>query len=166
MPEYSIRETTDADAPQLLQINNAAAPAVPVNTQDEFRGLTALSGLAIVVDDGAPAGFLLGMEPSADYDSENFRWFRTRSDSFVYVDRIVLAPRAQSAGLGRRLYERMFAWGRELGVAEVCCEVNVEPPNPRSLAFHARLGFAEVGRQATKGGSVHVALLAASIASF
>jgi predicted GNAT superfamily acetyltransferase len=45
----------------------------------------------------------------------------------------------------------------------VTCEVNLDPPNPESLAFHARLGFARVGEQETKGGSVTVALLAAEL---
>ena len=38
------------------------------------------------------------------------------------------------------------------------CEVNVEPPNPRSMAFHARQGFDEVGRLLTTDGR-YVALL-------
>jgi predicted GNAT superfamily acetyltransferase len=45
----------------------------------------------------------------------------------------------------------------------VTCEVNLDPPNPRSLAFHERLGFREVGRQATKGGAFTVVLLAAAV---
>lgn len=40
-------------------------------------------------------------------------------------------------------------------------EVNVEPPNPVSTAFHTSMGFAEVGRQDTYGGSVTVALMVA-----
>jgi predicted GNAT superfamily acetyltransferase len=32
----------------------------------------------------------------------------------------------------------------------LCCEVNVEPPNPGSLRFHERIGFAEVGQFAPK----------------
>ena len=43
------------------------------------------------------------------------------------------------------------------------CEVNLEPPNPESLAFHDRLGFGRVGEQATKGGSVVVALLSRDV---
>ena len=42
-------------------------------------------------------------------------------------------------------------------------EVNVDPPNPVSSAFHESMGFAEVGRQQTYGGSVTVALLAAPV---
>jgi predicted GNAT superfamily acetyltransferase len=28
----------------------------------------------------------------------------------------------------------------------LCCEVNLEPPNPGSLRFHHRIGFTEVGQ--------------------
>ena len=45
------------------------------------------------------------------------------------------------------------------------CEVNIEPPNPASLAFHARMGFDRVGEQSTKGGEVVVALLAAPVSA-
>jgi predicted GNAT superfamily acetyltransferase len=34
---------------------------------------------------------------------------------------------------------------RPSGRSLIVCEVNVEPPNPASDAFHARLGFATVG---------------------
>ena len=34
----------------------------------------------------------------------------------------------------------------------VTCEVNAEPPNPASDAFHAALGFAEVGDAVIHGG--------------
>lgn len=42
----------------------------------------------------------------------------------------------------------------------VCCEVNSDPPNPASDAFHARLGFAEVGAAAIHGGAKSVRYLA------
>jgi hypothetical protein len=34
----------------------------------------------------------------------------------------------------------------------VVCEVNADPPNPASDAFHAALGFAAVGSAANHGG--------------
>ena len=42
---------------------------------------------------------------------------------------------------------------RAAGHARVVCEVNSDPPNPASDAFHAALGFAEVGQAvlATQG---------------
>jgi predicted GNAT superfamily acetyltransferase len=35
---------------------------------------------------------------------------------------------------------------RAAGYAHVCCEVNIDPPNPGSDAFHANMGFEEIGR--------------------
>ena len=34
------------------------------------------------------------------------------------------------------------------------CEVNAEPPNPASDAFHAALGFTEVGQATLNRGKV------------
>jgi len=75
------------------------------------------------------------------YDSPNFLWFRARCRRFVYVDRIAVAPSARGRGLARRLYDDLFAETHRRGHAHVVCEVN-----PASDAFHAALGFVEVGR--------------------
>jgi predicted GNAT superfamily acetyltransferase len=72
----------------------------------------------------------------------------------------VLAQRLQGQGIGPRLYDAVEEAARAEGASEITCEVNVRPANPGSLAFHARLGFVEVGRQETKGGTTEVALLA------
>ena len=162
MSEIIIREIASADIPALVRINDEAYPAVPVTPLPEFAELVALCTIALVAErSGEPVGFLLAMDPGLDYASENYRFFSERSSDFLYIDRIVLAPEARGAGLGSELYGRIFAAATQRGASEVTCEVNVEPPNPASLAFHAALGFAEVARQSTKGGSVVVALLAA-----
>jgi hypothetical protein len=57
----------------------------------------------------------------------------------------------------------VFDHARAGGAPVVTAEVNMEPPNPGSLAFHHRLGFREVGQQDTYGGSVRVSLLAAPV---
>jgi len=158
-----IRPVVPADLPALVAINDAAEPAVPVTPEADLRALVAHSSLALVADDGEPVGFLLALPPGRDYASENYRWFSARSESFLYVDRIVLAPRLRRQGVGARLYAEVFRAAAQAGAREVYCEVNVRPANPASLAFHARLGFAEVGRQETKGGAVEVALLAAAV---
>ena len=46
----------------------------------------------------------------------------------------------------------------------VTCEVNADPPNPASDAFHAALGFAEVGDAVIHGGEKSVRYYAKPIA--
>lgn len=107
--------------------------------------------------------FLIGLRPGNAYASENYRYFEARGNDYLYVDRIVVAEAARGRRVGRQLYDAVFDLARAEGRAEVDCEVNLDPPNPGSLAFHARLGFERVGEQPTKGGTVTVALLAAAV---
>ena len=86
-------------------------------------------------------------------DSPNFIWFRARYPRFVYVDRIVVAPSARGRGCARRLYDDLFEHTARAGHDRVVCEVNKTPPNPASDAFHAALGFVEVGSASVHGGS-------------
>lgn len=155
-----IRPYTPADLDALVAVNDGAYPAVPITPADELAQLIAMSRVALVVDDGAVAGFVVALAPGQPYASENYTWFSARSNDFLYVDRIVLAPRLQGQGVGPRLYAAVAEAARADGAREIDCEVNVRPANPGSLAFHARLGFVEVGRQETKGGTTEVALLA------
>lgn len=160
----ALRELVASDVDELCALNNAAVPAVPITSHAEMAALLEVADHAFGWDDGGTLlGFLLAMEPGAAYDSENYRYFEARGIDHLYVDRIVVDERSRGSGVGRRLYERAFSLARAAGRREVTCEVNVDPPNPRSLAFHARLGFLEVGRQRTKGDTVGVALLAASV---
>ncbi len=92
--------------------------------------------------------FLLALDHTATYDSPNYAWLKARFHRFIYVDRIVVAASARGRGLARMLYEDLFQETRRAGFDLVVCEVNSMPPNPGSDAFHASLGFAEVGRAA------------------
>lgn len=96
---------------------------------------------------GDPEGMsvLFAFDQEAAYTSPNFLWFREREPRFVYVDRIIVAAEARGRGLARRHYETLFAWARSAGFAVVVCEVNIEPPNPASWAFHEAMGFEMVG---------------------
>ncbi|MFM9918598.1 GNAT family N-acetyltransferase [Lacisediminihabitans sp. H27-G8] len=155
---------TASDIPRLVELNDAASPAVPITSELEMAALLDASGFTLAARDrDTLIGFVIGMRPRAEYSSENYRFFDSRSSDFLYVDRIVIDGSRRGSGIGRALYGAVFALGREEGMREVTCEVNLDPPNPESLAFHARLGFERVGEQETKGGSVTVALLAAEL---
>ncbi len=162
-----LRPIEAADLPSVVELNDAAFPAVPITSPDEMAALLALAGFTLAaVDetDGSLLAFLVGMRPGSAYASENYRFFETRGSDSLYVDRIVVAEASRGRRIGQELYAAVFELARSEGRAEVTCEVNLDPPNPGSLAFHARLGFRRVGEQATKGGSVTVALLAAPVA--
>jgi predicted GNAT superfamily acetyltransferase len=162
---YHRRELTVADARQLAPLNDAASPAVPITAPDDLARLISIAELALVLErDGQFVGFVIAIAPGADYASENYRFFESRGIDHLYVDRIVIAESERGAGLGHTLYDAVFDAARAAGRAEVTCEVNLDPPNPGSEAFHARLGFQQVGVQETKGGAVTVSLLAASVA--
>jgi len=156
------RPVAVGDLPALAALNDAAVPAVNRLGLDGLAAHVPGCDVALVVpdDDGAPLAFLLALAPGAHYASENYRWFSEHRPGSLYVDRIVVAPHAHGRGLGRLLYGTVLDRARRLDLAEVTCEVNLEPPNPGSLAFHGRLGFTQVGEQVTKGGDVRVALLA------
>jgi hypothetical protein len=128
---------------RLLSLNNDHAVETSFLTADRFAAMIARAFAATTI---APASSLLiAFDQHADYDSDNFLWFRARYARFVYVDRVIVAASARGGGLARVLYEDLFARARAAGHDRVVCEVNSDPPNPGSDAFHARLGFIEVG---------------------
>jgi predicted GNAT superfamily acetyltransferase len=162
MQNLRMRVIRDTDAEEVATLNENAVPAVNSLTVDDVRDLLAKCDVAVVATNhqGVIQAFLLSLGPGMDYYSENYQWFEARGVRHQYIDRIVVAPSARGTGVGRALYESVFERARERGANEVTCEVNVEPPNPGSLAFHDRLGFRPLAEQDTKDGSVRVALLA------
>lgn len=115
--------------------------------------------------DGQPVGFLLALTADSDYQSVNYQWFRSHYEQFVYIDRVVIAPGFRRLGVGRVLYADIQSF-TELTAPLLTCEVNVKPPNPGSVRFHAAWGFHEVGKQDTENGSKTVSLLAMPIPAF
>ena len=134
----------------LVALNNAHALELSPLDLGRFRHLAAQAFIAKRIGD--VEAFLIAFDQGADYDSPNFIWFRDRYDRFVYVDRIVVAREARGRGHARRLYEDLFKSARQAGHDRIVCEVNSTPPNPESDAFHAALGFTEVGSGSLGGG--------------
>lgn len=160
-----LRPVEFADLPRVVELNDAASPAVPITPPADMERLLALSSLALVGVDyrDEVVGFVIALESGSHYESENYRYFEDRGAPHVYVDRIVVDPANRRSGLGRLLYGAVFEHARKAGCPQVTCEVNIEPPNPESLGFHARLGFERVAEQSTKRGTIRVALLAAPV---
>ncbi|KJC59489.1 hypothetical protein UP10_18535 [Bradyrhizobium sp. LTSPM299] len=146
---------------ELLRLNNASARETSPLTAARFKQLIDTAAVALFIP--PPAALLLAFEPSNDYDGTHFGWFRGRMDRFLYVDRIVVGAAWRRHGMARTLYREVFRQAARRGLGRVCCEVNVEPPNPISDAFHDSLGFEEVGRATMDGGAKTVRYLCSTL---
>ena len=131
-------------AAEILALNSRSAiETSPLDAQKLARMVAAARVATFIAPDAA---FLLAFDQDGDYDSPNFLWFRDRFDTFLYVDRVIVAEAYRRLGLGGLLYQDLFRRAEQLGHRRIVCEVNARPPNPVSDAFHAKLGFAEVGK--------------------
>lgn len=133
-------------------INDAEVPAVGEETPEALAHIAAESVVALVAEiDDEIAGFCMVLAPGADYGSKNYEWFAERYDDFVYLDRVAISPDHQRRGVGQALYAEVERLGleRRPSATTFTLEVNLRPRNEQSLAFHAKLGFAEVGRRET-----------------
>ena len=136
---------------RVLVLNEASSEATSPLDRPELEEIVAESRYACGI--GAPLdAFLIVMDQNAIYESVNFAWFKERRKRFLYIDRIVIAEKARGSGLGRALYNDLFNFARANGYDRVCCEVNLDPPNPVSDGFHKALDFEEVGRAVINDG--------------
>jgi predicted GNAT superfamily acetyltransferase len=153
----------EAEEAQVLALNNAHAVETSMLDQARLRSMLEEAFLATRIGD--IDAFLIVFDERARYDSPNFAWFQAKYPDFVYVDRIVTSAKARGKGYARALYEDLFEKAAARGHKRVVCEVNFDPPNPGSDAFHAALGFVEVGRQLLPGSDKTVRYLSKNIPS-
>lgn len=158
-----IHPITAAEHAEVLALNNAHA--VETSLLDEAKLARMLDEAFLATRIGEVDAFLIVFDEKADYDSPNFEWFRARWPTFVYVDRIVTGREARGKGYARALYRDLFEKAAARGHERVVCEVNFDPPNPVSDAFHAALGFVDVGRQLLQGSGKTVRYLSKNIPS-
>lgn len=138
------------DQAAVLSLNNLHAAELSWLEAPRLRHLLSQAFCASRI--GRLDAFMIAFDQDADYDSANFLWFRKRYPRFVYVDRIAVAAHARGRGLARRLYENLFHEARLRGHSVATCEVNFDPPNPESDAFHLALGFLDTGHSAVHAG--------------
>lgn len=143
--------------PGILALNNLHAQELSWLDGARLRHLVGAAFMAARIGDAD--AFIIAFAQDADYDSPNFLWLRARLERFVYVDRVAVAEAARGRGLARQLYGELFERARLAGHDRVTCEVNAEPPNPQSDAFHAVLGFSQIGEALLDGGAKRVRYL-------
>ncbi len=155
-----IRAMVPGDLDEVLELNNAAVPAVNELDGHEMGELIAMSEFALVAEhQGRIAALLITLEgPDHPYPSDNYAWFGEREAEFVYVDRIVVDPALHGRGIGRSFYESLVAHTRGRA-PRIFAEVNTRPRNQRSLDFHRRFGFRPVGERWFAGDTRSVVML-------
>ncbi len=160
-----LRDARREDFAAILALNTESVHFTSPLTAERLDALHRAAAYHKVVEiDGEVVAFLLAFREGAPYDSPNYLWFAERYPQFLYIDRIVVAPAHRGARLGIALYDDIIAFAAASGVPWLMCEFDGEPPNPASIKFHERMGFAEVGTQWLSGGKKRVSLEAGAIA--
>ena len=150
---------TAAHYADILRINQDNVEMLSPLDEKGLAELLQKAALArAAVADSRVAAFVIALREGTDYQSVNYRWFGSRLDRFLYIDRIAVAQEYRGRGLGSQLYSEVLAFARSTGVETLAAEINVEPENRPSLDFHRSFGFAEVGRQTIDGGKKTVSM--------
>ena len=137
-----IREFNEKDFHNLLELNNDSVPAVNYLSIAELENILLLSEKCWVADiDDELAASLIIIGPHQPYESDNYTWLETKFSNFCYVDRIMVSEKYKRKKLGYTLYNKLEDHAEENGFSQLLCEVNIEPPNPQSIAFHTQLGW-------------------------
>jgi uncharacterized protein len=159
MPETHIRIAEPGDFARLVDLN---AEVQQHTSAMDIARLAELDVLAsfhkVILVDGRLAGFILAMRENCAYLNDNYAFFAARYETFVYIDRIVIAPDFAGLKLGSMLYRDLFDYARMNAITAVTCEYNIEPPNEPSRRFHDKFGFKQVGSQWLDGGKKNVSL--------
>jgi predicted GNAT superfamily acetyltransferase len=139
-----LRAPGPADLDTLLALSNLQEREIGIFTKAAFAELVGMSFRTRMT--AAGDAFLITLADRAPAVAPNYRWFAERFDRFAYVDRVVVAAASRRKGLAGILYRDLIDAARHAGLGRLCCEINIEPPNPASDAFHVALGFEEIGR--------------------
>lgn len=144
-----LRPITPADLTDVLALNERDVELLAPLDEARLTQLMEWADRALVIDvDGATAGFVITFASGSSYDGDNFAWFSERHADFCYLDRVVIHEDFRRRGLGSRVYDELeSSCGRSL----FALEVNLDPPNEASLAFHHARGFVEVGQRVAGG---------------
>lgn len=158
--KYSIRNATTPDLETVLTLNESETPHVGSITLADMRDFLTKAVYFRVACDGNDqvVAFLIGLDPDTEYHSPNFRWFCDHYRNFAYVDRIAVALEARRKGVAEALYADFTVTTQDWAEC-MCCEVNLRPENPGSMAFHKRLDFVQVGSLESENGAKKVAFL-------
>lgn len=154
-----VRPLEERDVAAVLALNELEVEKLAPMDEATLRKILALADRFDVVElDGQFVGFVITVRPGTDYGSSNYLWYADRyGDDYYYLDRVVMTEQSRGHGLGSQVYDalerRAAAYGR------LALEVNIEPPNEVSLAFHTSRGYEPVGEVTDDAGHRRVMMV-------
>lgn len=160
-----LRPARPEDWPGIVALNNAEVPNVGPLTDESGAWYRSHADTTVAEVGGVIVAVLVVLYDGSNYTSPNYGWFAERRPSFAYVDRVAVAVEHKGRGIGRRLYDHAAGAARALGKPLLTAEVNLEPRNDASLAFHAACGFVQVGEQVDERYGSTVAMLERPLAA-
>lgn len=162
-----IRPLSPSDWDEVLRINSECQPGVAHLDRTELERLIGLKNehLGMEGPDGRLVGYLLAFPSDTPYDGEEFFILtKTSIGPFIYVDQVAVDTAMRRKGAGSRLYQAIESAAQRRGVRTLSCEINLNPPNPGSLAFHRSRGFKQTSVMETQDGRT-VTLMSKSLES-
>ena len=157
--KFSIINTKNEHLDDILLLNESSLPAVSSVNIDEMKKFLKIADyFKTLLINKSISGFLIALHPGSDYQSLNYKWFEKQYESFLYIDRIVIASKYRGYGIGKAFYKDLekFALNE---TDTITCEVNIKPKNTGSMLFHKKYGFCQVATQYTENRKKEVSLM-------
>ena len=134
------------------EINQQQVPKVGSVSLQEFINLIKISDISYgFIKKGICLGFVICLRENTNYQSINYKFFQKRHNKFFYIDRIAIANKYQSLGIGSILYKKLLSIKAKFNIP-ICAEVNIDPPNELSINFHRKHGFSDITESTIKEG--------------
>ena len=134
------------------EINQQQVPKVGSVSLEEFINLIEISNISCgIIKKGTCLGFVICLRENSNYQSINYKFFQKRHNKFFYIDRIAIANKYQSSGIGSNLYSKLLSVKDKFNIP-ICAEVNIDPPNELSINFHRKHGFSKITESTIKEG--------------
>ena len=155
------RSLSAADFQAVVRINVQGLPGVAALEESELARLMTMPNHHLVVESANSliVGYALAFDRGAPYDGEEFQAFKQKlAEPFIYIDQVATLREVRRTGIGATIYEAIENKAKLSDALLLCCEVNINPLNPESMAFHQNRGFRQLESMATEDGRV-VALL-------
>ena len=144
----NVRDITNSDIQQILRLNEESVNYLsPLDAQKLSKLITQAKYYKLIIIENKVVAFILAFDQDADYDSPNYQWFKTRYNSFLYIDRIVVSIEYRRMGLADSIYNDIIAFANNCLYEYLTCEIDILPPNPGSIRFHDKHKFVEIGTQ-------------------